>query len=102
MPEPSAAAAVSEFMCSNLQIVGSSLHPQRPPARPAVDDEQAGTEEAYFARKPASCIKPLCIASFFSTHLAKSAPVMNVSLNEPSLMKSFQSCVSRTFFSRST
>ncbi len=55
----------------------------------------------HFARNPASLISCLWVASFAVSHLVNSAPLIAVVLKAPFSMNSFQSGVSRTFFSRS-
>src|SRR5678815_1927273 len=53
----------------------------------------------YLARNPASVMSCLCIASAFTSQARYSAPLIEVVLKAPFSMKSFQSGVSRTFFS---
>src|SRR6185369_5911347 len=56
----------------------------------------------FLAMKPASVISWACIASAFTSQARYSAPLIVVVLKAPFSMKSFQSGVSRTFFSRLT
>ena len=72
--------------------------------KPQPAGRRAGACPSYLAaaRKPASAINCRCAASAPSSHLRNSAPVIEVVLNAPFSMYSFQSGVARTLFSRST